>query len=208
MLVSGLADALTRSASKADDRDASERLLRAARLRLMTPNAHEVARAVDDLANAWGRFPDPRILDVVGKVLGGPEDTHCPDALLTAYTQVGPPERTLWALRTLAERCLDRGDFEGSEQYVAMLLSLDPQDEEARLRLATLQDSSSAATRPFGPAEADLESSGVSVPAPRAPSARPETMEVADDGWVDDGAADDGAADDGAAGDGVADAPE
>ena len=73
MLVTGLADALTRSASEASDRDACERRLRAARLRLMTPNAHEVARAVDDLANAWGRFPDPRILDEVGKVLGGPE---------------------------------------------------------------------------------------------------------------------------------------
>ena len=115
MLVSGLADALTRSAAEVSDRDASERLLRAARLRLLVPDGDEIALAVDALADAWSRCPDPRILDVVGEVLGGPGDAVCPDELLVAYTQVGPPERTLGALHSLADRCLDRGDAENAE---------------------------------------------------------------------------------------------
>ena len=177
MLVSGLADALTRSATEASDRDASERLLRAARLRLLRPDADEVARAVDDLANAWGRFPDPRILDLVGEVLGGPEDAHCPDELLIAYAQVGPPERTLWALRSLAERCLDRGEFEESERYVAALLTLDPEDDEGQLRLAALQDRGGAATRPFGSVEPNIEPLDV-APAPRERGGSPAVASV------------------------------
>ena len=188
MLVIGLADALSRSATDAGDRDASERLLRAARLRLLAPDAHEVARAVDDLANAWGRFPDPRILDVVGQVLGGPEDTECPDELLTAYTQVGPPERTLWALRVLAERCLDRGDFEESERYVAALLTLDPRDDEAQLRLAALQDKSGAATRPFGSVTPDLRDRQLEPSTPASAKQEPVAtqLEFEDGAALDD----------------------
>lgn len=122
-LATRLAELACSVADKSDaPREAAELYLKASELFLEALDDPE--RSAEALAAAWQSYPDPRILEAVGAMLGRPEDRRAPDYLLMARFQVADEAERTSALHQLAGRKLDRRDLDGAEALFTELKAL------------------------------------------------------------------------------------